>query len=64
MFSLEPQFFDIFGLIVFIYITLFSWLLLRRIYVKKWMIIILFLIGVTGLLVDGSVVYVYYLKSL
>ncbi len=63
MFSLEPQFFDIFGLIVFIYITLLSWLLLRRIYVKKWMIIVLFLIGVIGLLVDGSVVYVYYLKS-
>lgn len=63
MFSLEPQFFDIFGLVVFIYITLFSWLLLRRIYVKKWMIIVLFLIGVIGLLVDGSVVYVYYLKS-
>ncbi len=63
MFSLEPQFFDIFGLVVFAYITLFSWLLLRRIYVKKWMIIILFLIGVIGLLVDGSVVYVYYLKS-
>jgi len=63
MFFLEPQFFDIFGLIVFLYITLLSWLLLRRIYVKKWMIIILFLIGITGLLVDGSVVYVYYLKS-
>lgn len=63
MFSLEPQFFDIFGFVVFVYITLLSWLLLRRIYVKKWMIIILFLIGVTGLLVDGSVVYVYYLKS-
>ncbi|TSC55047.1 MAG: hypothetical protein LiPW30_513 [Parcubacteria group bacterium LiPW_30] len=63
MFSLEPQFFDIFGFVVFVYITLLSWLLLRRIYVKKWMIIVLFLIGVIGLLVDGSVVYVYYLKS-
>ena len=63
MFSPEPQFFDIFGFVVFIYIILLSWLLLRRIYVKKWMIIILLLIGITGLLVDGSVVYIYYLKS-
>lgn len=62
MFFPEPQFFDIFGLIGFIYITFLSLVLLRRIYVKKWMLIVLLLIGITGLLIDGSVVYVYYFR--
>jgi len=62
MFSLEPQFFDIFGVIGFIYITILSLLALRGISLPKWTFIILFLIGVIGLFVDGLVVYTYYLR--
>jgi hypothetical protein len=63
MFSLEPQFFDIFGLVTFVYIIFLSLLLLRGSNIRKWMSIVLLLIGIGGLFIDGAMVYIYYLKS-
>ena len=62
MFSLEPQFFDIFGVTGFIYIVVLSFLALRGTSIPKWALIILFLVGITGLLVDSRIVYISYLR--
>lgn len=62
MFSLAPHFFDIFGFIGFVYIAVISFMFLKKKTPPKWMVIILFLIGVIGLVVDGLIVYKYYLS--
>ena len=62
MFSLEPQFFDIFGFIGFIYVIVVSLLALREKFAPKWMFVVLLFVGLIGLLVDGFVVYTSYLK--
>ena len=62
MFSLKPQFFDIFGMLAFIYIVYFS---ARGLFGKKipnWTLFVLLLIGLTGLIIDSWVVYISYLK--
>ena len=71
MFLLQPQFFDIFGTIAFIYIVYFSiqglfgkqilWGLFGK-KIPNWTLVILLLIGIAGLLVDSFVVYTFYLK--
>lgn len=56
--SLEPQFFDIFGIGVFGFITaLFLWSLWKRSPLPHWSLIALLIIGILGLLVDGTIVY-------
>lgn len=60
---LKPQFFDIFGFLGFIYIATIAWLLLSGISLPQWAIIILLLIGIIGLVVDGIIVYKFYLKK-
>jgi multidrug transporter EmrE-like cation transporter len=62
MLPLPPQFFDIFGFCGFVYITAVAWLALRGISLPKWIFIILLLVGIIGLMVDGFVVYEFYLK--
>lgn len=59
-----PQFFDIFGVITFLYITYFA---LSRIADGKkpaplWALLLLLGIGLAGLLIDGAIVYFFYLK--
>ena len=59
----KPEFYDIFGIIVFAFITfLASWMLYTKQNPKKWAIIILLIIGVLGLIVDGIIVYINYIK--
>ena len=58
---LEPQFFDIFGFIGFIFIAVCSLLGLSKKNIPKWMWITLLLIGLIGILVDGVIVYTFYL---
>lgn len=62
MFSWEPQFFDIFGVLGFVYIVGLSLLGLVGKQLPKWMFVILLLIGVTGLLIDTLIVYTFYIK--
>jgi len=56
----QPQFFDIFGFFGFIFIIVLALIALNRKPLPRWMIIILLIIGLSGLIVDGLVVYSYY----
>ena len=59
---LNPSFFDIFGVMGFLYIfTLSLWGLAGK-NLPRWSLGILLLIGSIGLLVDGLIVYLFYLK--
>lgn len=63
MFPPNPEFFDTFGLIVFLYITAISvWGLNSKQCLPQWSYTVLLLIGLSGLLVDGFIVYVYFLE--
>jgi mannose/fructose/N-acetylgalactosamine-specific phosphotransferase system component IID len=58
-----PQFFDIFGIIGFVYIIVFSiWVLKTKKPVSVWALAVLFAIGIIGFLVDSAIVYFSYLK--
>lgn len=58
-----PQFFDIFGLICFIYLIVLSLLCLAdKKNIPRVMFIVLFFIGLLGLIIDGLMVYQFYLK--
>ncbi len=60
---IRPEFFDIFGILVFSFITSLSvWGLWTKKKFPKWATIILLTIGVLGLIVDGTIVYMTYLK--
>jgi multidrug transporter EmrE-like cation transporter len=62
MFSLPPEFFDIFGLMGFAYIIAFSlFAFTKQRAFPKWMLVILLLVGVMGLIVDGVIVYTSYI---
>lgn len=59
-----PEFFDIFGLGVFSFITVLSgWALKTGTSVPRWALMILLGIGIAGLLVDGAIVYKTYIKQ-
>lgn len=61
---MKPQFSDIFGFVGFIYILSFSiWALNAQAGVPEWALMILFTIGIIGFIVDGTIVYTYYLKK-
>lgn len=54
---------DIFGIIVFLFITISSiWALKTRKVYPTWVLIIFLAIGVVGLLVDSIIVYLTFLK--
>lgn len=60
---LRPEFFDIFGVGIFILITVMS---VRTLIFGHsfpyWMVVFLLIIGLLGILVDGTIVYRTYLK--
>ena len=59
----RPEFFDIFGLITFTYLTMLSlYMLFKKKMPPKWSIIIVLIIGILGLIVDGVLVYNAYLS--
>jgi len=60
---IRPEFFDIFGLLVFSFITILSiWSLRTERVVPVWATVILLLIGISGLIVDGAIVYITYIQ--
>lgn len=64
MFFNQPQFFDIFGAIGFVYIILFSvWCLKNNRVVPGSALFVLLMIGVVGFLVDSAIVYFSYIRS-
>jgi len=50
--NLEPEFFDIFGVLAFVYIIFFSNMLLSGRKLPRGFTIILLLIGLTGFFID------------
>lgn len=64
MASLKPEFFDIFGLGTFGFITIVS---LRALStgqtLPNWVLVIFLVIGICGLAVDGSIVWRTYVKK-
>ena len=63
LFNLPPEFFDIFGLATFSFITAVSiWSLKTGKPFPKWAVILFLIIGIAGLIVDGGIVYTTYLK--
>ena len=60
---LKPEFFDIFGLWGFIFIFSVSlWSLKKRKPIPKWALRLLILIGILGVVIDGTIVYLSFLK--
>lgn len=60
---IRPEFFDIFGLFVFSFIAILSlWSLRMQKPLPRWVGIILLLIGISGLIVDGAIVYITYIQ--
>lgn len=51
-----PEFYDHFGLIIFSYLTIIGFLWYqKKIKLEKWIPISLIVIGILGLIVDGSI---------
>jgi hypothetical protein len=60
---IRPEFFDIFGVIIFSYIILISVKALKKNKkLTKKELIILLIIGTLGLIVDGTIIYKTYLS--
>jgi len=60
-----PQFFDTFGVLVFLYLTVLAlWGINSKKCLPEWSYVVLLLIGLSGLLVDGTITYVYFLEPL
>ena len=60
---IRPEFFDTFGIAVFAFITTLSiWSLRTHRQVPRWALITLLLIGISGLIVDGFIVYITYIQ--
>ncbi len=59
----NPAFYDLFGLIGFVFILSLSiWMLIKDKKPPVWSIIVLFIIGLVGFIVDWIITYVNYLK--
>lgn len=61
--QLTPEFMDIFEIMAFVFITLFAIDILKKNKApKKWITIILLIIGILGLIIDGIIVYINFLS--
>lgn len=59
----RPEFFDIFGLVIFIFLLIVgSWMLLSKKKLPQWVGFVILLVGILGLIVDGFIVFQTYLK--
>ena len=57
---MNAEFFDIFGVLAFLFITIFAgWMFYTNKKPKKWTVLILLIIGLLGLIVDSIIVYNY-----
>ena len=59
----DPAFFDIFGAAAFAFIIAATgWALGTRAPLSRWVLLLFLIIGVIGFLVDGTIVYMTYLR--
>ena len=60
---IEPTAFDILGIGVFMFITIVAaWALKTHRPLPHWVSLSLLLLGIAGLVVDGTIVYITYLR--
>ena len=60
----QPEFYDIFGLLIFAFVTVISiWSLKTGKGLPRWALIALLIIGILGLIVDGTIVIKTFLLS-
>ncbi|MDP3727014.1 MAG: hypothetical protein Q8R35_00030 [bacterium] len=60
---LQPAAFDILGIGVFAFITVAAtWSLKMHRPLPRWILLLLLVIGILGFLIDGTIVYVTYLR--
>lgn len=52
----RPEFFDIFGLVVFVYLFVVGVLMVKKRKLPDWVGFVILLIAILGLIVDGSIV--------
>jgi heme/copper-type cytochrome/quinol oxidase subunit 4 len=58
MSELSPAFFDIFGFLAFVFLTILSLMLLKtKKLPAKWVLVIFLIISLAGLIVDGLIVF-------
>ena len=58
----QPEFYDIFGLFVFAFITVTAiWALKTKRALPVWVLVTLLIIGILGLIVDGTIVFTRFL---
>lgn len=60
---IKPEFFDIFGIAVFSFIVTISYQALNERLIPRWVFIVLLVIGILGLIVDGTIVFMTYIKK-
>ena len=61
---IRPEFFDIFGIGVFLFIIFVSAMSLKTsLPIPSWALIVLLIIGILGFLVDVTIVYLTYAKK-
>jgi hypothetical protein len=62
--NLRPESFDILGIGTFAFLTALSaWALKTGERLPEWALIFLFIIGICGLLIDGTIVYRTYIRK-
>ena len=60
---MRPEFFDIFGVFVWIFFIAVSLIGLITDNVPRWVFFAILIIGITGFIVDGIIVYKTYLRK-
>lgn len=61
---IKPEFFDIFGIAVFGFVAVISYQALNNgHFIPRWALAILLAIGILGLMVDGTIVFMTYIKK-
>jgi len=60
----NAEFFDIFGIIAFLYVTIISLMMLKKKNkLPKWTILFMLIVGILGLIVDTTIVIKTYLLN-
>lgn len=61
---IKPEFFDIFGVAVFGFIITISYQALNNGHlISRWALVALLVVGILGLIVDGTIVFMTYIKK-
>jgi hypothetical protein len=61
----KPEFYDLFGFPTFVFLTAVSlWAIITKNNFPDWIVYVLLIIGLAGMVVDGTIVYEKFVKKL